>query len=129
MARPGAMAAWDAGFPQSRKRGNAMAAGRFPMDDAFPPKSIRLPLHRFAALVLVTTTLGMSVSSADGEQPAGSRSAPNIIMILADDKYEQILSGGRRTGRRAEKTENECDLAGKKHIVGNCRRFMQIGRD
>ncbi|MEN6494258.1 MAG: hypothetical protein ABFD16_08200, partial [Thermoguttaceae bacterium] len=84
-------------------------------------------LHRFAltALILAATV----ISSAYGGQPAGSRSTPNIVFILADDKYEQILSGGRRTGRRAEKTENECDLAGKKHIVGNCRRFMQIGRD
>lgn len=63
-----------------------MAAGRFPMEDAFPPKSIHLPLHRFAALILVAAMLGVSVASADGEQPAGSRSAPNIIMILADDK-------------------------------------------
>jgi arylsulfatase A-like enzyme len=77
------MAAWDAGFPQSRKRGDAMAFGRFAVGAAFPPSSPRLQLHRFAltALILAATV----ISSAYGGQPAGSRSTPNIVFILADD--------------------------------------------
>lgn len=63
-----------------------MAFGRFAVGAAFPPGSPRLQLHGFAlAALILAATVGVSTSSADGGQPAGSRSTPNIVFILADD--------------------------------------------
>ncbi|MEN6493057.1 MAG: hypothetical protein ABFD16_02085, partial [Thermoguttaceae bacterium] len=84
-------------------------------------------LHRFAltALILAATV----ISSAYGGQPAGSRSTPNIVFILADDKQQHLLERVRQMSRQPEKTEETRDSADQEQIAEDCRKFMRIDGD
>jgi hypothetical protein len=48
-------------------------------------------LHGIATLLLATVTVALSIDSANIGISAETRSVPNIVFILADDKY--YLSG------------------------------------
>jgi arylsulfatase A-like enzyme len=62
-----------------------MAAGLFTVGKAFPSNLLPPQLHRITTLILTATAWVLSLSSGYCGQKAGPDSAPNIVLILADD--------------------------------------------
>ena len=54
--------------------------------DGSPSRLLRRSLHRMVALILAAILTHLSVSSANSEETPNNDSAPNVVLILADDK-------------------------------------------
>ena len=67
--------------------GVVMIFRRLSVGRAFRPNSSRTLLHTTAIVLLPICTFVLSISLASYGQSAEKRATPNIVLILADDKY------------------------------------------
>ncbi len=73
-------------------------------------KSLPQSRYRIATLILLIVTPVLSACSFKTGHAAGPRSVPNVVLILADDKYHQPSRFVRITNARGTNLHEICSL-------------------